>query len=90
MPTTEDDVASLVQRARAGGRRVRCVGAGHSFNAIAAPTDIAVSLDNLRGIVAYDDTTVTVLAGTRLRDLSVALAARGWPCRSSGRSRTNP
>lgn len=76
-PATEDDVVSLVQRARVDGRRVRCVGAGHSFNALAAPTDIAVSLDNLRGIVAYDDTTVTVLAGTRLRDLSAALATRG-------------
>lgn len=77
MPSTEDDVAALVQRARADGRRVRCVGAGHSFSAIAAPTDLAVFLDNLRGIVAYDDTTVTVLAGTRLRDLSAALATRG-------------
>lgn len=77
VPSTESDVVSLVQRARADGRRVRCVGAGHSFNAIAAPTDVAVSLDNLRGIIGYDDTTVTVLAGTRLRDLSAALTARG-------------
>lgn len=77
LPATEDDVVALVQRARADGRRVRCVGAGHSFSPIAAPTDIAVSLDNLRGIVGYDDTTVTVRAGTRLRDLNAALAERG-------------
>ncbi|WP_188836869.1 D-arabinono-1,4-lactone oxidase [Flexivirga endophytica] len=77
LPTTEDDVVAVVRQARQQGRRVRCVGAGHSFNAIAAPADIAVSLDSLRGIVAYDDSTVTVLAGTRLRDLCAALAVRG-------------
>lgn len=77
MPATEDDVLAVVRRARDAGERVRCVGAGHSFNAIAAPSDIAISLDNLRGIVTYDDSTVTVLAGTRLRDLSAALAQRG-------------
>lgn len=77
LPETEDEVASVVRRAHASGHRVRCVGAGHSFNALAAPHDIAVSLDNLRGIVAQDGSTVTVLAGTRLRDLSAALAVRG-------------
>lgn len=77
LPASEADVVALVRRARADGRRVRCVGAGHSFSAIAAPTDIAVSLDELTGILAYDDTTVTVLAGTRLRDLNAALAERG-------------
>lgn len=77
MPATEDEVIALVRRTHTTRGRVRCVGAGHSFNAIAAPTDTAVSLDDLRGIVAYDDSTVTVLAGTRLRDLNAALAQRG-------------
>ncbi|MGN6413566.1 D-arabinono-1,4-lactone oxidase [Flexivirga sp.] len=77
LPGTEGEVVGAVRRARAEGRRVRCVGAGHSFNAIAAPSDVAVSLDNLRGIVTHDDSTVTVLAGTRLSDLSAALAQRG-------------
>lgn len=77
LPATEEEVATIVRQAHADQRRVRCVGAGHSFNGIAAPSDIAMSLDKLRGIVAYDDSTVTVLAGTRLRDLNAALAQRG-------------
>jgi FAD/FMN-containing dehydrogenase len=78
-PAREDEVASIVRDAARAGKRVRVVGAGHSWSAIAAPDDDqhAVTLDRLAGIRRADDGTVTIGAGTRLRDLNAALAARG-------------
>jgi len=77
LPETEDAIVRCVRDAAAGGRRVRVVGAGHSWSQIAVPDDIAVSLDDWSGVIAEGTGTVTVRAGTRLRDLNAALAARG-------------
>ena len=79
-PTSDDEAASLVRAARARGGRVRVVGAGHSWSAVAAPDDVAVSLDRLAGLASLDPERglATVRAGTRLRDLNAALAARGF------------
>jgi FAD/FMN-containing dehydrogenase len=77
LPAAEDQVVSLVREAAGSGRRVRVVGAGHSFSAIAAPDDLAVSLDRYAGVVGWSEGEVTVRAGTRLRDLNTALAQRG-------------
>jgi L-gulonolactone oxidase len=61
----------------AAGQQLRVVGGGHSWSDVAAPESHAMTLDGLAGIVEGDDRTVVVRAGTRLRDLSAALAARG-------------
>src|SRR6266545_6169515 len=50
------------------------VPSGHSWSEIAAPDDIAVSLDRWTGVTGEGDGTVTVRAGTRLR---LALVAHG-------------
>ncbi len=78
-PADEDEIVAVVRDAARAGQRVRAVGAGHSWSAIAAPDRIAMSLDRWEGIVDADDVagTVTVRGGTRLRDLNTALAARG-------------
>jgi len=76
-PGDEAGVVALVRAAREGGGRVKVVGAGHSFSEIAAPDDVAVSLDRCSGIVAQAPGTVTVRAGTRLHALNAALAERG-------------
>ena len=75
--STEEEVSKSVAAAAAAGRRIRVVGAGHSWSAIAAPEDLAVTLDGLTGIVARGEGWVRVRAGTRLRDLYRALAAEG-------------
>ncbi len=59
-------------------KRLRVVGGGHSWSAIAAPEQIGVTLDGLAGVIARDDRTVTVRAGTRLKHLNAALAAEGY------------
>ncbi len=76
LPCTEAEVVDAVRHAR----RLRVVGAGHSFSPLAAPEGAAMSLDRLLGPVSLDREarTVTCSAGTRLRDLSAALAERGW------------
>jgi FAD/FMN-containing dehydrogenase len=78
-PATEDDVRDVVTRARSDGRRLRVVGSGHSFSAIAVPDDEAMSLAGLRGAPIVDRTqgTVTVPGGTRLRDVSAMLLPLG-------------
>lgn len=76
-PADEEAVSKLVAAAAAERRRVRLVGAGHSWSPIAAPEDVAVSLDAHRGIVAMGPGWVTVRAGTRLRHLYRALDAAG-------------
>lgn len=74
-PASEAEVVEAVRGA--AGKRLRVVGGGHSWSAIAAPEQIGLTLDRLTGVIAHDDATVTVRAGTRLRDLNAALAAMG-------------
>jgi len=78
-PSTEAEVVALVQRAHAEGQRLRVVGGGHSWSAIAAPEDIGVSLDRVTGLVTVDRPAgrVTVRAGMRLHALLHALDVRG-------------
>lgn len=77
-PRDTGEVAELVARATARGRQVTAVGAGHSFTPIAEARDLQLRLDHLTGIVAVaPGGRVRVRAGTRLRDLSAALAGHG-------------
>ncbi|MGC0363038.1 FAD/FMN-containing dehydrogenase [Rhodococcus sp. 27YEA15] len=68
-PRDTPELAAVVAKASARGQRVKAVGAGHSFTAVAATDGVMISLDNLSGIVAVDPhpngALVTVLAGTR-------------------------
>ena len=76
-PRTEDEIAEAVTAAAKWGRRVKVVGAGHSWSPVAAPEDVAVRLDRIRGIVDQGDEWVRVKAGTRLRHVLASLAAQG-------------
>ncbi len=74
-PGSVAELATIVEGATERGQRVKPVGAGHSFTAIAATDGVHVCLDRLAGIVRADRDTgqVTVLAGTRLHALNPAL-----------------
>lgn len=84
-PTTVAELSSEVARAAAEGLHVKCVGSGHSFNAVAATDGVMINLDNLRGVESVTPVTsaatpggdsgalVTVLAGTRLHELNPLL-----------------
>mgnify|MGYP001072316647 CR=1 FL=1 len=78
-PRTPTELVEVVRDAAAAGRRVRPVGSGHSFTAIARPEDLQLSLEHLSGVLAGDRATgwVRVLAGTPLRLLNQALDVLG-------------
>jgi FAD-linked oxidoreductase len=78
-PQSVSELARMVGQYGAGRRKLRVVGAGHSFTPLVQTDDVLLSLDNLQGIESVDAEggTVTVLGGTRLKYLGEALLARG-------------
>lgn len=76
-PTSVDDLVRLVKGA--GRRRIKAVGAGHSFTAIAVTDGIQVRLDRYDALVGLDRRAglVTVQAGMTLRRLNAVLAWLG-------------
>nr|WP_281276130.1 D-arabinono-1,4-lactone oxidase [Flexivirga caeni] len=69
----------LCEESALSGRRVKAVGAGHSFTGIAEPTDVLVRMDRLSGIRSVDEASgrVWVHAGTPLHVLGPELQRRG-------------
>ncbi|KHL18903.1 FAD-linked oxidoreductase [Mumia flava] len=78
-PRSAAEVAEIVRTAAAQGQRVKPVGAGHSFTAIAQTDGVLLRMDQIAGIQHVDHATghVRVGAGTRLHDLNPALLAHG-------------
>ncbi|SDE39153.1 D-arabinono-1,4-lactone oxidase [Rhodococcus tukisamuensis] len=77
-PASVAELSFEIARATTEGLHVKCVGAGHSFTPVAVTDGVLISLDNLSGIKSVVHTEpagalVTVLAGTRLRDLNPML-----------------
>ena len=64
-PRNEDELAAIVVRADAEGRRIKVMGAGHSFTAIAVTPDFHVTIQALDQLHHVDPSTglVTVGAG---------------------------
>jgi L-gulonolactone oxidase len=78
-PATVAELQEAVCRAVAAGKRVKPIGAGHSFTSIGETDGVQIRPDRLTGIVSADQRTgrVTVLAGTRLHDLNESLWSLG-------------
>lgn len=78
-PRGVDELADLIHRTRARDGRIKAVGSGHSFTAIAAAADVLVRLDAYRPAPVIDTKTrrVTVGAGTPLHELNRLLAEHG-------------
>jgi L-gulono-1,4-lactone dehydrogenase len=74
-PASIAELQQTVAAAAAAGRRIKPIGAGHSFTAIGQTSGVQLRLDRLAGVVRADRESglVTVLAGTRLRELNEAL-----------------
>ncbi|TGN65573.1 FAD-binding protein [Nocardioides eburneiflavus] len=85
-PASVDDVVDAVRRARADGRTVKMAGTGHSFTAIGAPEHTLLRPDGLEGVLSVDRAamTVTARAGTRLKDLNLALERLGLSLHNMG------
>ena len=74
-PQTESELQQVVQNAQTSGRRVKVVGSGHSFTAIAVAEEVLVDLSKYDEILAIDkiNQTVTVQSGIQLSKLNQAL-----------------
>ncbi|OEJ34123.1 D-arabinono-1,4-lactone oxidase [Streptomyces subrutilus] len=85
-PASVGELQEAVRRAAEQGLRVKAVGTGHSFTAAAATDGVLVRPQALAGIRAIDRAagTVTVAAGTVLKDLNVALAKEGLSLTNMG------
>ncbi|MEU8463508.1 D-arabinono-1,4-lactone oxidase [Streptomyces sp. NPDC029003] len=85
-PTSVGELQEAVRRAAGEGLRVKAVGTGHSFTAAAATDGVLVRPQALAGILSADRAagTVTVAAGTVLKDLNLALAAQGLSLTNMG------
>lgn len=79
-PATIDEVSELVKEAARLRKKVRVVGAGHSFTRLAQTDEWLVSLDLLSGIVELDEKqmTVTAFGGTRLFQIGEELGRLGF------------
>lgn len=78
-PGSADELAALVRYAGENGRSVRVVGSGHSSVPLVRTDETLVSLSRLTGVVEADAGAheATVLAGTTLKDMGVALLEHG-------------
>ena len=73
------DVVDAVKAAARDGLRVKAIGSGHSFTAIAVPDGVAVRAPADPALLRVDATGLaTVPAGMTLRALNPLLWARGW------------
>lgn len=86
LPENEDDVITIVKQAFADNKKIRVVGAGHSWSGVAATDSYMVSLDKLNRIVHidYDTMRVTVQGGIRLKHLHPLLYAEGLAMQNLG------
>ena len=78
-PSSENELVAIVRFAQAAKRRVKLVGSGHSFTAIAVADYILVDLRNYCEFleVSADRTCVTVQSGIVLADLNERLHREG-------------
>lgn len=79
LPSTVDELITIIKSANLDHRKVRVLGAGHSCSSIAHSSDIYVSLYNFTGVVQVDQEKreVVVRAGTMVRDLNSFLRENG-------------
>ncbi|WP_438824871.1 D-arabinono-1,4-lactone oxidase [Bacillus sp. JJ722] len=79
-PSSIEEVCTIVKDASLHNKKIRVVGAGHSFTKIVETNEWLISLDLLSGIVGLNEEegTATILAGTRLYDLGEALGKKGY------------
>lgn len=86
---SEEQVTGAITTAREQNLVLRAVGASHSFSAVAATNGLLLSLDGLRGVTATKplpngNTAVSILAGTRLRDIPSLLEPLGLALPNQG------
>ncbi|WP_413801796.1 D-arabinono-1,4-lactone oxidase [Streptomyces iranensis] len=85
-PSSTQELAEVVRRATAEGLKVKAVGTGHSFTTAAATDGLLIRPHRMAGVLGLDREagTVTVAAGTSLRQLNETLSAHGLSLANMG------
>lgn len=85
-PKNLSDLRAIVKKCHTNHKKIRVVGAGHSFTPLAATSEILISIDALAGIDKIDreKNIVTVWGGSRLKDLGPQLFAQGYAMENLG------
>lgn len=83
-PTSVEQVVEVLAFARERGLRVKAIGAGHSFTAIAAGDGIQLDISAIDGLLAVDGNRVTLGAGTNLYQLPALLDPLGLALTNMG------
>lgn len=78
-PTSEDEIAAILDQARTTRTQVKVVGSGHSWSEAACTSGHHIRLDRMSRVLEIDRQAghVTVEAGIRLEDLNEHLAREG-------------
>ena len=78
-PGSVDEVAAAVRDASGSGRRIKAVGSGHSFTAIALANDQRMHMHRMASLIRVDRSKklVTVQAGMPIYALNTLLARNG-------------
>lgn len=84
MPASEEELSDIIRKAATEGRRVRPVGAAHSWTALVETPDVLLSLDRMQGLISVNGMEATVWAGTRLKMLGELLFAKGLAMENLG------
>lgn len=81
-PRNTQEVVDLVKT----GRKIRCIGTGHSWSELAPTDDILMATDALNRILSIDKVanTATIQAGAKLEDLNVELWEKGYSLSNLG------
>ncbi len=83
-PTSVEQVVEVLAFARERGLRVKAIGAGHSFTAIAATDDIQLDISAIDGVYSVVGNRVTLGAGTHLYQLPALLDPLGLALTNMG------
>ena len=85
-PETEDAIQGVVKQAISASKKVRIIGAGHSFTPLAKTDDYLIVLDKYEGLISVDKQKhqVVAKAGTKLFALSELLFENGLAMENMG------
>lgn len=79
-PSSIEEIQQIVKTCTVEKKKLRIVGSGHSFTPLNETKDVLISLDLLQGVDEIDEEnlTVSVWAGTKLRNLGQTLLHYGY------------
>ncbi len=85
-PGNVDELQTIVASAFKNNKRIRVIGASHSFSSIALPEEICMSLHEMRGLDAIDveKGEATFWAGTYLYEIGPLLKEQGFALENMG------